>query len=316
MKADIFLSVIVPVYNEEDNIRECYRRLTKVLTSTNKSYEIIFINDGSTDRTQSILVEIHQNDERIMVINFIRNFGQTPAIMAGIDASSGEYVLTIDADLQSPPEEITKLVSEISKGYDLVYGTREHRDDALYRKLSSRLLHFFSTKLFHIQLPEDASSFRILKREMVENIKLAHNHDTSISAITAWLTDNYKCIPTSHVGRAKGKTKYNFFQLIILAFDRIVGFSKTPLRWIGSIGIIISFSAIIYGVFLFFRQLIYGTTIPGFTSLFVAISFLSGLQLISLSVMGEYIGRIFDVVQNRPFYIIKEKLDSDKRKNK
>ncbi|MBU0506835.1 MAG: glycosyltransferase family 2 protein [bacterium] len=301
----IKISIIIPLYNEEENLQEMYSRLTSVLTKRGSSYEIIFVDDGSTDKSSERLLAFNEKDTHVKVIQLSRNFGQPAAIAAGLGLSDAEYTLVLDADLQNPPEEIPKLLDEIeSKDYDIVYGIRKNRKDTFFRRFSSNFLYWYMTKVFHIKLPRGISAFRVMNRNMVDFFNHLPEKTRLYGALSSWKTNNYKCIEVSHSTRFKGKSKYSFFKLFKRTTDLAIAFSLLPLRWIGFSGIMVALGSIGCAFYYLIQRLLYGFVIPGYTSIIVSLMFFSGVQLISLSIIGEYIGRIYTQVQDRPMFII------------
>jgi glycosyltransferase involved in cell wall biosynthesis len=301
----IKISVIIPLYNEEDNLQEMYTRLTSVLKKRGSSYEIIFVDDGSTDKSYDTLATYQEKDPYVKVIQLSRNFGQPAAIAAGLGFCEGEYTVVLDADLQNPPEEIPKLLDEIeSKDYDIVYGVRKNRKDTFFRRFSSNFLYWYMTKIFHIKLPRDISAFRVMNRNMVDFFNHLPEKTRLYGALSSWKTNNYKCLEVKHATRFKGKSKYSFFKLFRRTTDLAVAFSLLPLRWIGFTGVLVALGSIGFALYFLIQRLLYGFVIPGFSSIIISLMFFSGVQLISLSIIGEYIGRIYTQVQDRPMFII------------
>lgn len=307
-KINMTFSVVIPVFNEVENLRELYERLTKVMPGLGVAYEVIFVDDGSEDESFALLKELHDQDERVMVIRLSRNFGQPAAISAGLKVSSGEYVVVMDADLQNPPEDIPKLIREMEKDYDIVYGLRRNRKDSFFRRSTSKMLYWYMTKFAHVRLPEGISAFRVMNRRMVEHFNMLPEKMRLFGALSSWLGARYTCVDVEHSPRKRGKSGYNYLKLLRTSLELQVAFSAVPLRWIGMFGILISLLSFCVALYLGITWLLFGTALPGYTSIIVAIIFFSGLILISLSVIGEYISRIYTEIQNRPIYVVRETL--------
>jgi glycosyltransferase involved in cell wall biosynthesis len=299
-------SVVIPVYNEEENLGELYTRLVKILEEIGKSFEIVFIDDGSEDSSFVTLKELASRDKRVKVIKFTRNFGQHPAIMAGFRFCQGKAIILMDADLQNPPEEIPKLIKEYKKGYDIVYGVREKRKDPFWRKIGSEIVLYLIRKMLNFHIPDVVSAFRIMDRKVIEGLKNMKEKQYYIATLIAWMGFSYTTVPVTHSPREKGKTGYNLFKLIFLTLDMIVGFSYAPLRWATMIGGGFAFGSIVAALYILWQKLVMKIGVPGFASLFVGITFLSGVQMILLGIIGEYIARIYREAQKRPDYVIDE----------
>jgi polyisoprenyl-phosphate glycosyltransferase len=307
-KNDIMYSVVIPVFNEQHNLTELYERLTKVMSSQDGNYEIIFVDDGSKDNTPAILKELHHQDNRVKIIFFSRNFGQPTAISAGLKACCGKLVVLLDADLQNPPEEIPRLIKEMDNGYDIVYGLRRHRKDPLLRRLASQTLYWYMTKIANIRLPEGISAFKVMNRRTVEQLNLFPEKTKLYGALSSWLGARYKCIDVEHSPRKRGKSGYSILKLVYSSLDMQMAFSALPLRWIGISGIFFVLASIIIGLYWGISRLFNTDIMPGYISIIVAMMFFSGLILFSLSIIGEYISRIYTEIQGRPNYIVRETL--------
>lgn len=303
------ISVVLPVYNEEENLSELYRRLKTVLEEDLQvTYEIIFVDDGSKDNSWSIIKDLHEQSSNVEGVRFSRNFGQPVAISAGLKACIGKYVVVLDADLQNPPEEILKLLTEIDKGYDIVYGLRKHRRDPLFRRAGSQLLYWYATKFLHIRLPEGISAFRVMNRRVVDYFNELPERTRLFGALSSWLGFSYTCVDVKHSSRHSGKSKYSLFRLLRTSFDLVVAFSAVPLRWIGLAGILVALAGFVLAVYFVFKKLFFGIGVPGYTSIVVIIMFFSGIQLISLSIIGEYLSKMYSQVQGRPLFVVREAL--------
>lgn len=308
-------SVIIPIYNEEENIPELCKRLTAVMERlcsdekyTKDSYEIIMVDDGSTDNSWKLIKDLHEKDLRVKGISFSRNFGHHIAITAGLDASKGKLIILIDGDLQDPPEEVPKLLKKIQEGYDLVYGIRQHRQDAIFKRLSSFLFWWILRKFSGVDIPQGQTMLRILSRKLVNVIKEMREHSRFIHGMMAWAGFNVATLEVKHNPRIRGKSKYNIPKMFKLAFHAVSSFSTVPLRLATYIGFICSFISFIAGLYYIFRKIFYGIPVLGYASIIISIFFVGGIQLLVLGIFGEYLGRTYKEVQRRPLYILKESI--------
>jgi glycosyltransferase involved in cell wall biosynthesis len=301
-------SVIVPVYNEEANVRELVDRLVPVLEQTEKSFEIVFVDDGSRDGTSSMVRAASARDPRVKLIRFARNYGQEAAVQAGILRASGRWIIQMDGDLQNPPEELPKLLEKRDQGYEIVYGVRVKRKDPLHRVVASRLMMWVMQRVLSIELPEDVTTFRIIEGKTARLIAGLPEKKKFFSALAVWTGARSTSVPVGHAARTRGVTKYSLGKLVNHTFDLMVGFSTRPLRLIGGTGAVVAAFGLGFGLFRIAQKLLGADITMGYTSLFSAVVILGGLQLIALSVIGEYIGRIFIQIQGRPLYNIAEEI--------
>lgn len=301
----IDFSVVIPIYNEEDNIPELYRRLTNVMESLG-SYEIIMVDDGSKDKSWNLIKEFHGNDRRVKGLIFSRNFGHHVAITAGLDYASGEAVILMDGDLQDPPEEIPKLYVRFKEGYDLVYGVRVERQDNFFRKLSSHFFWKMIRILSGFDIPENQSMLRIMNKQYLDNFKKFTERNRFLAGLFAWAGFNQVSVKIEHAPRFGGKSKYNLWKMIKLTFHAVTSFSYFPLQVAGFAGLIISAISFAFGIWFIVRKLFFGIDVVGWASTMVTILFMGGVQLLVLGLIGEYLGRVFSEVQRRPLYLIKE----------
>jgi polyisoprenyl-phosphate glycosyltransferase len=306
-------SVVIPVYNEEANVRELVDRLVPVLERNQKSFEIVFVDDGSRDGTAAMVRAVSARDPRIKLIRFSRNYGQEAAVQAGILRASGRYVIQMDGDLQNPPEELDKLLAKRDEGYEIVYGVRTKRKDPLHRVVASRLMMWFMKRILSIELPEDVTTFRVIEGNTARLIAGLPEKKKFFSALAVWTGARSTTVPVGHAARAHGVTKYGLGKLINHTFDLMVGFSTRPLRIIGAGGAVVAMLGLAFGSFRIAQKLLGADITMGYTSLFSGIAILGGLQLIALSVIGEYIGRIFIQIQGRPLYNVAEEVGFDDR---
>jgi glycosyltransferase involved in cell wall biosynthesis len=306
-KMTVDFSVIIPVFNEQENILELYKRLTAQMERLG-TYEIILVDDGSTDRSWEIIKEFHEKDPHIRGISFSRNFGHHIAITAGIDYAKGNTIILMDGDLQDPPEEILRLVDKFREGYDIVYGIRKTRHDPLFKRLTSNLFWFMLKRFSNVPMPAGQTMLRVLSRRVVDVMKEMREYARFIHGMMAWTGFRVTTIEVTHGPRIKGKSKYNIPKLFRLAFNAITSFSTVPLRIAVHVGIISSFLSLIAGIYFLYRKILYGIPVLGYASIIVSVFFVGGIQLLVLGIFGEYLGRIYQEVQKRPLYILKEVL--------
>lgn len=307
------LSIVLPMYNEEENIDYLFERLMSVLNKLQLTYEIICINDGSSDGTLEKLRECSREHPEIKVINFSRNFGKESAITAGLQYSQGQAVIPIDADLQDPPELIGELLAEWRKGYDVVYAVRKKRHgESLLKRLTASLFYKVINFLSDTPIPKNTGDFRLLDRKVVKVLNLLPERTRFMKGLFAWVGFKQVGILYERPSRHLGKTKWNMWKLWNFALDGITLFSTSPLRFWSYIGLSISLLSILYGTFLIIRTLIFGKDVPGYASTMVAILFLGGLQLISAGFLGEYLGRVYTEVKQRPLFIVNKTYGFDK----
>jgi dolichol-phosphate mannosyltransferase len=283
------------------------------MTDIGESYEIIFINDGSTDNSLKIMKQLHTHDKRIKIIDFSRNFGHQIAITAGIDFTSGDAVITIDADLQDPPEVIPNLIKKWKEGYEVIYGIREKRKgENFFKKISTLIFYRLINKMTMINMPPDSGDFRLIDKKVVNNLKNIRENNRYVRGLTYWIGFKQIGVPYERDKRFAGKSKYPIKKLFKLAYDAIFSFSNFPLKIATYFGFIVSFLSFLYLIYALIIKLFTNSVIHGWTSLMISILFLGGVQLICLGIIGEYIARINDEVKKRPLYIIKEIIDEDK----
>jgi dolichol-phosphate mannosyltransferase len=301
-------SVVIPLYNEEENVRELVDRLVPVLAATAKPFEIVFVDDGSRDQTSAMVRAAYASDPRVKLVRFARNYGQEAAVQAGILHATGRWIIQMDGDLQNPPEELTKLLAKRDEGYEIVYGVRTKRRDPIHRVVASKMMVWFMRSVLDVELPEDVTTFRVIDGRTARLIAGLPEKKKFFSALAVWTGARSVSVPVDHAARTRGVTKYNLGKLVNHTFDLMVGFSTRPLRIIGVGGAVIALLGLAFGTFRIVQKLLGADITMGYTSLFSAIVILGGLQLIALSVIGEYIARIFIQTQDRPLYNIAETL--------
>ncbi len=304
-----YVSIVIPVYNEEDNLPELARRLLATLDAQPYQYEIIFVDDGSVDRSWEIISQLHrQHPDKVRGRQFIRNFGQHPAIFAGFQLAQGEIIVTLDADLQNPPEEIPKLVAKIEEGYDTVGGWRELRQDSFFRRLPSALINWLMSKVTGVYLKDYGCMLRAYRRTVIDSINQCQESTSFIPALANSFARRITEVPVKHAERTKGKSKYSLVKLIRLNFDFMTGFSHLPIHFVGVTGVLLACIGLGFGLFLFLRRLWVGPEVEGVFTLFAILFVFAGLQMLGLALIGEYVGRIYREVRHRPRFVVREEL--------
>ena len=300
-------SVVVPVYNSEDSLYELCQRISQVFNGIGRTYEIILVDDSSADNSWQIMKELKKKDKNIKIIQLMKNFGQHNAVICGFHHVTGKYVITIDDDLQNPPEEIPKLINKIKEGFDVVIGAQEVKQDSIFKNLGSFFIRYLNTKIFNKPKDLKLSSFRIITRAVVDEIKILKTPYPYISGMILSLTRNLANVTVKHDKRKYGSSTYNITKLIKLAFNLIINYSSLPLKFFTFIGIIVSAASFCMGLYFILKKLIVGIPVPGWTSVVFLLSFFNGLLLIILSIIGEYLARIINEVSNCQQFVIREK---------
>ncbi len=301
------ISIVVPVFNESEVIDEFYRRTREVIDPLEGfSYEIIFVDDGSTDSSYEILKQIAEDDPNLRIIKFSRNFGHQIAITAGIDIARGDAVVIIDADLQDPPEVIKDFIEKWEEGYDVVYGVRERREgEGRMKLLTATLFYRILRSLTKVDIPVDVGDFRLMSRRAVEYLKMLREKDRFVRGLVSWIGFRQTGVRYLRDKRYAGETKYPYSKMIKFAMDGITSFSSVPLRLSTWLGYSASLLAFLYLCSVFVQKAL-GYTVQGWATIMVGMLFLGGIQLICLGIIGEYIGRIFNEIKQRPMYVIEE----------
>jgi len=313
-KSRPLLSVIVPVKDEEAAIAPFVARVTKVLDElrdgrSRAAWEILFVDDGSQDSTLAAIHAAHRADPRVRALSLSRNFGKEAALSAGLDHAVGQAVIPIDVDLQDPPEVIGDMLEQWRKGYDVVYGVRRNRmSDSLPKRMTADLYYRAHNWLSADKIPEHAGDFRLLDRKVVDVIKQMPERNRFMKGLFAWSGFRQAAVEYDRVEREVGETKFNYWKLWTLAIDGITSASTVPLRVWSYVGGCIALLALAYAGFIALRTLFYGVEVAGYASMMVAILFFGGLQLLSLGVLGEYVGRILVEVKHRPIYVVRERI--------
>ena len=306
------VSVVIPMYYEEEVANECYNRMKNVLSKLdNYSYEIIFVNDGSKDKTLEILTNICDADKNVKVLSFSRNFGHQAAVTAGIKYVTGDVVLIIDADLQDPPELLPEMLKLWEDGNEVIYGKRKSRKgESKFKLLTAKMFYNTLNALSDVDIPKDTGDFRLVDRKVIDVINTLPEHNKFLRGLFSWVGFEQYAFEYERQERFAGKTKYPLKKMLKLAGDGIISFSTKPLKILGGLGILaifVSFIILIYALISYIFNL--NNLTPGWTSLMVAITFFSGVQLVSLWISSEYIGRIYDETKQRPQYIINKKIN-------
>ena len=300
------LSIVIPVCNEQENIQELYRRLVIALDAVEPSYEIIFIDDGSRDHSLELLAGIARQDARVTVISFARNFGHQAAISAGLDQARGNAVIVMDADLQDPPEALAQFIAKWREGHDVVYAIRAQRKEGWFKRASYAAFYRLLQRVANINIPLDAGDFCIMDRRVVDLLVNMPERNRFVRGIRSWVGLNQVGLKYERAARYAGETKYSYGRLLTLALDGLISFSYVPLRVISMMGIAVSILSILLAIIYAIQKIFWGLNPPGFPTTIVAIFFLAGIQLITIGVIGEYVGRIFEEVKRRPLYVVRE----------
>ena len=305
------ISIIVPCYNEELVVSMFYEEIKKVLSKIENeySYELVFIDDGSKDNTLNILKDLRNIDENISIISFSRNFGKEAGIYAGLNNSTGDLVVLMDADLQHPPRIILDMIKGIEDGYDTVTTRRVNRKgENIVKSFFSTMFYKIINKVIDFELVQGAQDFRMMKRNVVDAILSLKEYNRFSKGIFSWVGFKVKYIEIENTERAAGKTKWSFKGLLKYAIEGIISFSTVPLKLFTVLGVVISFVAMIATVAIIIQTLIYGKSVPGYASIITAVLFMGGIQLLSIGIIAEYISKMYMEIKNRPNYIIREKL--------
>ena len=300
------LSVVIPIYNEEAGLAKLYARLYPALDALGYSYEIIFINDGSRDNSAALLAEQFQlrpDVTRVVLLN--GNYGQHMAIMAGFEATRGEITVTLDADLQNPPEEIGNLVAKMREGYDYVGSIRRKRQDSAWRTYASKAMNQLRQKITHIKITDQGNMLRAYSRNVIDLINKCTEVNTFVPALAYTFARKPTEIMVEHEERAAGESKYSLYSLIRLNFDLMTGFSLVPLQMFSMLGMLLSIGSAGLVILLLIRRFVLGAEAEGVFTLFAIVFFLMGVILFGIGLVGEYVGRIFQQVRGRPQYVVK-----------
>ena len=300
-----YISVVVPVFNEGKSIGELYQRLIATLVGTGRPYELILVDDGSRDGCPALLKEMAGKDRNVKVITFCRNFGQHAAVMAGFKAAKGEVVVTRDADLQNPPEEIPRLLEKVKEGYDVVAGRRMGRKDSLLRRLTSNAMNIIISRLTGVKLNDYGCMLRAYKRNIVDYMVQYGEKSVYIPAFASWLAARVAEVPVNHDARKYGKSKYSLLRFLRQAFDLVTAYTLLPIQLISIVGAAFAFVGFILACYLMSFRIFFGTT-SALTTFISALLLFSGVILLSLGIVSEYLARIYIETRRLPLYIVKE----------
>ncbi len=300
------ITIVIPVYNEQGNLPQLFDRLYPVMEEMGKSFEIIFTDDGSRDRSLEILKGFASDHPEVRVIEFNGNFGQHMAILAAFEVSRGEYVITLDADLQNPPEEIPKLVAEMEKGHDAVGSVRRKRQDTIFRRSASLMVNIMTRKMTGMKMTDYGCMLRGYRRNVVDNINRCREATTFIPALGQTFAANPSEVEVAHAERVEGESKYSVYKLVRLNFDLMTGFSVVPLQLFALLGVLMSLFAVGFSLFLLVRRFLVGAEVEGVFTLFAILFFFVGAIMFGIGIMGEYVGRIYQEVRRRPRYVVRK----------
>jgi polyisoprenyl-phosphate glycosyltransferase len=303
------LSVVVPAYNEQEVIDEFHRRLSAVCQGIDGRVEIVYVNDGSKDGTLSVLQRLHSNDKRVTVVNLSRNFGKEIALTAGLDHARGEAIVVIDADLQDPPELIPEFIAQWRRGFDVVYGQRSARaGESWVKRLTAHTFYRLIGRISRVKIPADTGDFRLMSRRAVEAVLKLREQHRFMKGVFAWVGFPQTALLYTRDARAAGKTKWNYWKLWNLAIEGITSFSIGPLKIATYFGFAVALLSFVYGAWIILKTLLWGESVAGYPTIMVTVLFLGGAQLMSIGILGEYLGRIFNEVKQRPLYFVERAL--------
>jgi glycosyltransferase involved in cell wall biosynthesis len=303
------LSVVVPVYNEQDVLPEFHRRLSAVLRALPLRCETVYVNDGSADSSLEILHQLRAGDPQVAVVDLSRNFGKEIAMTAGLDLALGDGVVVIDADLQDPPELIAELVAQWQRGFDVVYAQRTEREgESLVKKATAHWFYRVIRRTNRVQIPVDTGDFRLLSRRAVESLRKLREHHRFMKGLFAWIGHRQVGVKYVRDPRFAGETKFNYWRLWNFAIEGITSFTIAPLKTATYLGLCIALFAFVYAAWIIGKTLVFGDPVPGYPSLMVVVLGLGGVQLMSIGMLGEYLGRMFNETKGRPLYLLNEHL--------
>ncbi|MGH8011006.1 MAG: glycosyltransferase family 2 protein [Candidatus Binataceae bacterium] len=306
------LSIIVPVHNEADGLEAFFARLMPVLENLKSSFEIICVDDGSSDTSLARLLALRHRIAAIKVLSLSRNFGKDIALTAGFDYARGNAVVPIDSDLQDPPELIEAMMAKWREGFDVVYATRSHRaGESMVKRFTARYFYRLFDRITEIPIPRDTGDFRLLDRRVVDVLVRLPERTRFMKGLFAWVGFRQTAVFFERAGRHRGETKWSYWRLWNYALDAITSFSSLPLKVWSYLGVIVSGLAFVYAIFLLVFTLARGIKVPGYASLMVVVLFLGGVQLITLGIVGEYLGRVYNEVKGRPLYLVRDQIGFD-----
>lgn len=299
-------SLVIPIYNEEETLPELHRRLSELMERLDAETEIIMVDDGSSDQSFQIMSDISRRDKRFKIIQLSRNFGHQTAITAGMDSATGEAVIIMDADLQDPPEVALDMIARWREGYEVVYGARDEREgESVFKKATAAVFYRTLRKLTDLDIPLDVGDFRLVDRKAMDVFNTMREHSRYVRGMFSWIGFKQTGVKYKRSSRFAGSTKYPLKKMLKLAMDGVISFSTAPLRLALNAGFFIAAISFLAGTWAIFVKLFGSGVIPGWTSILVVVSFMNGVQLILIGLLGEYIGRIYEEVKGRPLYIVK-----------
>ncbi|MCL6477815.1 MAG: glycosyltransferase family 2 protein [Peptococcaceae bacterium] len=312
MKKSVRYTVVIPVYNEEAVISETYRRLTRVMESVGEPYELLFVNDGSRDRTVEIIEGFAGSDRRVKLLDFSRNFGHQIAITAGMDYARGDAIVIIDADLQDPPELIPQMIEKWQEGYEVVYAKRSKRKgETLFKRWTASLFYRMLQVLTEVDIPLDTGDFRLIDRKVCAAMRGIREKNRFVRGLVSWVGFRQTAIEYVREERFAGETKYPLKKMLRFALDGITSFSHKPLKLAAYLGFVTSLASFVYLLVSLGQKLFTNSTVAGWASLIACLLLLNGVILILLGILGEYVGRIYDETKNRPLYILRNEPNVD-----
>lgn len=301
------ISLVIPIFNEEELIDQLFARTMSSLKSIPDDFEIICIDDGSTDNSLAKLIRCHEEDQRFKVISLSRNFGHQAALLAGLHHAKGEYIAMIDGDLQDPPELIGEFYKKINEGYQVVYAVRKKRKEGPIKRIAYWLFYRIMGTISKVRIAFDSGDFSMITREVLDQILRVSEQSLFLRGSRSWVGFKQTGIEYEREKRAAGTPKYNFKMLFNLAYNGIFSFSDFPIKFLWKLGFVTALLSAIYILIIFIKKIFFGAVPEGFTTLILAIIFFSGIQLICIGILGEYIVRIYDETRKKPHFIVKEK---------
>ncbi len=302
------LSVVIPVRDEARNVNELSRRISQTMNKMGKSYEVIFVTDINKDNTMEKLCDLHSENHQIKVLKLTNGYGQHVAVYAGLERTSGDYVVIMDGDLQDYPEDIEKLYSKIREGYDIVYATKQKKNDSGFRNISSKLFNKIMNKFSDVKIDSNSSMFRIVSRKAVNEVLRFREFEPSLTYIFSYISLQSTNVEVTSGERLEGETKYSFMKLVNFAISSLVSFSRKPLRMISVFGIVISGLSFLFLMVTLLQWILFGVSVPGWTTIILVVSFLGGFQILCIGIIGEYLGRVYMETKRRPMYIVEREL--------
>src|SRR5271165_900983 len=300
-------SIVIPIYNEEESFPDLFKRLREVMDRMDGAAEVVLVDDGSRDASYQLMLQANLEDPRFKVIQLSRNFGHQIAITAGMDVASGQAVIVMDADLQDPPEVILQMAARWQEGYEVVYAVREHRDgETLFKRKTATIFYGIQRRLAEIDQPMEVGDFRLVDRKALDAFLQMRERNRYVRGMFSWIGFSQTSVPYVRASREAGKSKYPLSKMVRLALDGFVGFSTAPLRFALTAGLVMAVGSVLYGIVVIAMKLAGVSYVPGLASLLVAITFLSGVQLIVIGMVGQYVARIYDEARARPLYLVRE----------